>query len=135
MSPDLALQKAILARLAGTAAVTALVPADAMIDGHGLPSRFPSIRIGEGQVVREPITFAANHRRAYATLHVWTKAMPQARAIAGAIVSAIEGTPLSLDSGHRAVSTVVSDGRFMRDPDGETSHGVVTIESLIEVAP
>lgn len=134
MAPDLALQKAVLARLAGTADVTALVPADAMIDGHGLPQQFPSIRVGEGQVVREPVTFAACHRRVYATLHLWTKAMPQARTIAGAIVAAVEGEPIVLDGGHRAVSTVVSGARFIRDPDGETAHGVVTVESLIEVA-
>jgi len=135
MSPDLALQKSILARLAGAADVTALVPAAAMVDGHGLPQqRFPSIRVGEGQLVREPLTFATRHRRAYATLHIWSKAMPQARAIAGAIVAAIESAPVALEGGHRAVSTVVSDARFLRDPDGETSHGVVTVESLIEVA-
>ena len=134
MSPDLALQKSILARLAGAADVTALVPAAAMVDGHGLLQRFPSIRVGEGQLVREPLTFATRHRRAYAELHVWSKAMPQARAIAGAIVAAIESAPIALEGGHRAVSTVVSDARFLRDPDGETSHGVVTVESLIEVA-
>ncbi|OYX13414.1 MAG: hypothetical protein B7Z15_07325 [Rhizobiales bacterium 32-66-8] len=134
MSPDLALQKSILARLAGAADVTALVPAAAMVDGHGLLQRFPSIRVGEGQIVREPLTFATRHLRAYATLHVWSKAMPQARAIAGAIVAAIESAPIALEGGHRAVSTIVSDARFLRDPDGETSHGVVTVESLIEVA-
>ncbi|OYW33049.1 MAG: hypothetical protein B7Y12_03840 [Rhizobiales bacterium 24-66-13] len=134
MSPDLALQKALLDRLAATPDVTALVPAAAMIDGHGLPQRFPSILVGEGQVVREPITIAGRHRRVYATLHIWTQSMPHARAIGGAIFAAIEHEQLRLDGENRAISTVVADARFLRDPDGETAHGVVTVDSLIEVA-
>jgi len=135
MSPDLALQKALLARLASTSDVVALVPAANMVDGWALPQRFPSIMFGEGQVVREPHTLMARHRRVYADLHVWTKAMPTARAIAGAITAAVEGSPVHLDGGHRAVSTVVASSRFLRDPDGETSHGVVTISCLMEPAP
>ncbi|MFG1348594.1 DUF3168 domain-containing protein [Xanthobacter autotrophicus] len=135
MSPDLALQKALLARLAATPDVTALVPSSAMVDGHGLPQRFPSIVVGEGQVVREPLALTGDHRRIYATLHVWTKSMPAARAIAGAVTAAVEHLPIQLESGHRAISTVVRDARFLRDPDGETAHGIVTVDCLAEVAP
>lgn len=134
MSPDLALQKAVLARLAASGEVTALVPVDAMVDAHGIPQRFPSIVMGEGQVVREPLTLEARHRRIYATLHVWTKSMPTARAIVGAITAAVEHLPVQLEGGHHAISTLVSSARFLRDPDGETAHGVVTVESLIGVA-
>lgn len=134
MSPDVALQKALLARLAGTADVTALVGVSAIIDGQAIPSRFPSILFGDGQVVREPITVAARHRRIYVTLHVWAKTMPQAREIAGAVTSAVEHEPLALAGGHRAVSTVIAAARFMRDPDGEDCHGVVTVDCLAEVA-
>jgi hypothetical protein len=135
VSPDLALQKAVLARLAASGEVTALVPVDAMVDAHGIPQRFPSIVMGEGQVVREPLTLEARHRRIYATLHVWTKSMPVARAIAGAVTAAVEHLPIQLESGHRAISTVVRDARFLRDPDGETAHGIITVDCLAEVAP
>lgn len=136
MSPDLALQKALLARLATTADVTALVPAANMVDGFGIPQRFPSIVLGEGQVVREPLTLEARHRRIYATAHIWTKSAPAARAIAGAVTAAVERLPFSnLDGGHHAISTVVSSTRFLRDPDGETAHGVLTVDCLMEVAP
>jgi len=133
MSPDLALQKALLARLAGTPEVTVLVPAADMVDGQAIPQRFPSILFGEGQVVREALTFRANHRRIYATLHIWTKSMPAARAIAGAVTAAVEHLPILLEGGGRAVSTVVRDTRFLRDPDGETAHGVMTVDCLAEV--
>lgn len=135
MSPDLALQKALLARLATSADVVALVPAADMVDGHGIPQRFPCIVLGEGQVVREPLTMEARHRRLYATLHVWAKSMPVVRAIAGAVTAAVEHQPIQLEGGHRAVSTVVSNTRFLRDPDGETVHGVVTVDCLVGVQP
>lgn len=131
MTPDLALQKALVARLSEAPGVTSLVPAAAIIDGQALPSRYPSILIGEGQVVREPNTLTANHRRVYATLHVWAKAMPQARAIAGAITSAVEHEPLTLASGYRAISAVVASSRFLRDE--EEAHGVMTVDALVEV--
>lgn len=134
MTPDLALQAAILTRLANTSDLVALVPAANMFDGHGVPSRFPSVVFGEGQVVREPMTLAARHRRIAATLHVWTKSMPAARAIGGEITAAIERAPLELSGGHRAISTVVASTRFMRDPDGETAHGVLTVDCLCEVS-
>lgn len=133
MAPDLALQKALLARLATDAEVAALVPADSLLDGHGVPQRFPSIIFGEGQVVRDSRTLACRHRRVYATLHVWTKSMPAARAIAGAITASVEGGPMETEE-HRAISTVVSSTRFLRDPDGETAHGVVTVDCLMEVS-
>lgn len=135
MSPDLALQKALLARLATSADVTALVAAADMVDGQALPQRFPSLLFGEGQVLREVLSFTGNHRRIFATLHVWTKSMPAARAIAGAITAAVEHQPLFLADGHRAVSTVVREARFLRDPEGDTAHGVVTVDCLVEVAP
>lgn len=135
MSPDLALQKALLARLAASADVTALVAAADMVDGQALPQRFPSILFGEGQVLREVLSFTGNHRRIFATLHVWTKSMPAARAVAGAITAVVEHQPLGLEGGHRAVSTVVREARFLRDPDGETAHGIVTVDCLAEVAP
>jgi hypothetical protein len=106
-----------------------------MLDGFGIPQRFPSIVFGEGQVVREPLTLAARHRRTYATLHLWTKSMPAARAIGGAVTAAVESAPLVLEDGHHAISTVVREVRFLRDPDGETAHGVLTVDCLLELAP
>lgn len=110
-----------------------LVPASNMLDAYGVPQRFPSIIFGEGQVVRDPLTLACQHRRVYATLHVWAKSMPAARAIAGAITASVEGAPVETQE-HRAISTLVASSRFLRDPDGETTHGVVTIEALMEVS-
>lgn len=133
MTPDLALQKALLARLTADAEVSTLVPAGNVIDAYGVPQRFPCIIFSDGQVVREPVTLECRHRRVYATLHVWTKSMPAARAIAGAITTAVESAQLVTD-GHRSISTVVSSRRFLRDSDGETSHGVVTVDCLMEVS-
>lgn len=135
MSPDLALQKAILQCLRTSEELTTQVPVEAMRDGQALPQMFPSITIGEGQWVREPLTLGTRHQRVYADLHVWTKSMVAARSVAGAIRAAIEGQPVILSNGHHAISTLVTSCKFLRDPDGETAHGVVSVESLIERAP
>lgn len=134
MAPDRALQRALLARFLAEPALLALVPAANIIDGDGAPQRFPSILFGEGQAVREPQSLCGRERRLYATLHVWTKSAPLARDIADGIAAAVEGATLPLEGGHRAVTAIVSSARLLRDPDGETSHGVVTVESLVEVA-
>ena len=134
MAPDRALQRALLARFLAAPELLALVPAANIIDGDGAPQRFPSILFGEGQAVREPQSLSGRERRLYATLHVWTKNAPLARDIADGIVAAVEGAMLPLEGGHRAVTALVSSARLLRDPDGETSHGVVTVESLVEVA-
>lgn len=132
MAPDLELQSALLSRLTGAAAFTALCPAANVMDAHGVPARFPSVILGEGQTVRDALTLSERHARLYATLHVWTKSMPSCRAIADAIRVVVEGERLTLPS-HHLISCTVESARFLRDPDGETSHGVVTIEAFVEV--
>ena len=49
MTPEIALQMALRTRLVSTAAVTALVPAAAILDRNELPAPDPSIILGEGQ--------------------------------------------------------------------------------------
>lgn len=135
MSADLALQKAVRARLAATAAVTALVPAAAILDRHARPAPDPSIIMGEGQTV-EGGDIARKMQRVYFDLHVWKKepSTAGAKAIAGAIRTALHAGRLTLDTGFHCGDCRVSSMRFLRDPDGETSHGIVTVETLISGA-
>ncbi|MBN8999563.1 MAG: DUF3168 domain-containing protein [Rhizobiales bacterium] len=135
MSATLAVQKAIRARLVDTSAVTALVPAANILDRNSRPAPDPSIVLGEDQLVdagfvdRDPA-------RVYSTLHLWKReaGLTGVKAIAGAIRAAIRGGRLDPVDGYQFGDCFVSQERFLRDPDGETAHGVVTIETLVSEA-
>lgn len=133
MSYELALQKALLARLVATPAVTALVPVANIIDRNQRPNPSPSIILGEDQGVDEEF-IKRNVVRVYHTIHVWKKDenLVGVKAIAGAIRVAIHMQRISSDVGFHFADCYVSQTRFLRDPDGETSHGVVTVTALVQ---
>lgn len=134
MSAALAVQKAIRARLIATSEVTNLVPANGIVDINQTPAPDPSIIIGEGQLVDNGTDFQRRHVRLFHDLHVWKRepALTGANAIAGAVREAILQGRLSLDPGFHCADVRTSNIRLMRDPDGETSHAVVTIETLVQ---
>lgn len=136
MSADLAVQKAIRARLIGTAAVTNVVPASSILDVNQRPAPSPSIIIGEGMAM-EGDRIDRRDQRVILDLHVWKKeaGLTGVKAITGAIRAAVRGKFPQTD-GHRFGDCRVTRSRFLRDPDGETAHGVVTVEALVvEVTP
>lgn len=137
MSAALALQKAVRTRLTSYAAVAALVPADNIIDRHARPEVFPCIVMGEDQEIGEDVTLTRHHLRVFATLHVWHRetGLTGVKAIAGAIRDAVKAGFPELDTPYRRVDIRYEGARFLRDPDGVTAHGVVTLEALIEDAP
>jgi hypothetical protein len=65
------LQKAIVARLRATPAVTALCPSANIFDRSMRPEVPISIVLGEDQVVFEGITWTENHISIFTTLHLW----------------------------------------------------------------
>lgn len=133
MSADLALQVALRGRLVSTPAVTALVPAASILDRHQRPAPSPSIILGETQEVDEGTSLERAHSRVYHTLHVWLRepSTEGVKAITAAIKSAVRAGRLDLGAGYHCADQLVSGMRHLRDPDGETSHGVVTIEALV----
>jgi hypothetical protein len=132
MSADLVLQKALRARLVATSAVTNLVPATSVLDINQRPAPSPSIIIGEGQAV-EGERIDRQDQRLFMDIHCWKRegGLIGVKAIAGAIRSALHSAHLTLDSGFQCADCRVSSMRFLRDPDGETSHAVVTVEALV----
>jgi hypothetical protein len=129
------MQKAIRLRLVGSLSVTALVPAANILDRNARPAPDPSIIIGEGQAVDEE-RIARNVQRIFMDLHVWKKEPSTAgvKAIAGAIRGVLQFERLSLEAPYSAGDCAVTGMRYLRDPDGETSHGVVTLEVLVSEA-
>lgn len=137
MSADLAVQKAIRARLAATPAVTALVAAGRIVDDH-TDKAVPRIVLGDSQALDPGTSTARALTEVFHTIHVWTRepSTEGAKIIAGAIRAAIHAGRLDLGAGFHAADGRVSSMRFLRDPDGEHTHGVVVVEVLAqEVAP
>jgi hypothetical protein len=131
--PSLDLQKAIRARLLASADLMALVPADNILDATGRPERNPCVNIGEGQTV-----YRRFDSTTYATLHVWVQepGLIGAKAIASAIIPAlrvdaqIDGV-LALDN-FVCHDLEVTETRFLRDPHGSYSHGVLTVAGIMK---
>lgn len=138
MSVDLETQKAIRARLIASPAVTALVPANHILDVNQRPAPDPSIILGDSQQVDEGTSLRRAHMRVHHSLHIWKRepSLEGVKTIAGAIRRAIHAGRLAMPAGMHCADLLVSSSRFLRDPDGETSHGVVVVEALIvEVGP
>jgi hypothetical protein len=132
MSASLALQKAIRARLATTAAVTALVPAASIFDASARPEAFPCVILGEDRQTPAD-SVVQRYIRVSTTLHVWTKeaGLTESKAIVAAIRKALNFTFPALDQA-RCLDLRWTGDRYLRDPDGETAHGVITFEAVIE---
>lgn len=134
MSPELALQFVVRQRLAETSGVTDLVPASSILDRNARPTPTPSIIIGEGQSIDEGDSIARNLLQVYLDLHVWMTedSTEGVKLIAGAIRRAIQLGRLANTSGFHFVDCHVRSSRYLRDPDGLTSHAVVTISAKVQ---
>lgn len=132
MSAALAFQKVARTKLATDAAVTVLVPAANIFDTNSRPETWPRIVLGEDQELPAD-DVVGRYTRLYSTLHVWNRepGLAEAKAIADAIRRALRGQLWTLGN-YRCIDCRFDGARFLRDPDGETAHGVVTFESVIE---
>lgn len=129
MSADLAAQKAMRNRLVATSAVTDLVPDTSILDVNQRPAPLPSIIIGEGQVLAGERIDRSDEVVIF-DLHCWKKeaGLAGVRAIAAAARTALHNGRLPDTDGYQFGDCRVSSRRFLRDPDGETAHGIVTVE-------
>ena len=127
--PILALQAAIRARLVATSAVTALCPANNILDMNQRPNVSPVILIGEGQTLPGD-DLARRNRETYLDFHIWTiePGTALSKQIAGAVRDCLEDTVWTgLVSGLAIADMRIAMTRFMRDPDGVHAHAVMTI--------
>ncbi|PZU23796.1 MAG: DUF3168 domain-containing protein [Shinella sp.] len=134
MTPEIALQKAIRIRLVGSSELSGLVPAANILDTNQRPAPDPSIIIGEGQSLDENDSISRNLTRVYLDLHVWKREPSTAgvKAIAGAIRAGVKTGKLAAVDDFHFVDCYVQSARFLRDPDGEHSHAVVTINAKVQ---
>lgn len=127
----LATQKAVRLRLVDTPTVAALVPAAAILDVNHRPAPVPSIIIGEGQALGHQ-RIDRRDLRVFLDLHIWQRepGLAGVKAIAEAVRRALR-LPLPPVDECQFGDCRVSAMRFLRDPDGETAHGVVTVEAFV----
>ena len=129
--PSLDLQKAIRERLIESSVVTSLVPAAHVLDRNSRPEVFPCILIGEGQTLADD-GLARNRHQTFADLHLWQReaGLVGVKQIAGAIRRALSDTILQTD--HFYVADIyIARSRFLRDPDGIHSHGIVSLTARL----
>lgn len=135
-SPALILQKAIRNRLIGSADLTAIVPATQVFDSSSKPTVFPCIIIGEAQEIEDNFLLDGSTYEVFQTLHIWTReqGLVNVKRISGLARRAIKSGKFSLPltDEFQACDVRFRDARYMRDPDGETAHGVFTIRSLLQ---
>jgi len=137
MSASLACQKAQRAMLIADAAVTALVPGDNIIDSSAVLDLFPRINIGDD--LEQPIGNVPRMDRfasVTSTLHVWTRepGLAGAKTLAGAVRDCLANATWTR-GGWQCLSTDFESARFLRDPDGETSHGIVVFTQTLQRVP
>ncbi|WP_439374941.1 DUF3168 domain-containing protein [Bradyrhizobium sp. DASA03120] len=131
--PSLSLQKAIRERLIASPELMALVQADHVIDANGRPEITPAVYIGEGQSVLRRFDATT-----YATLHVWfaEPGLVQCKEAVSAVVTALridaqaDGV-LPID-GFTVLDMQATQTRYLRDPQGPYSHGIVTVAAIVK---
>ncbi|WP_314945905.1 DUF3168 domain-containing protein [Bradyrhizobium cosmicum] len=131
--PSLALQKAIRTRLIASPELMALVQAEHVMDANGRPEIMPAVYIGEGQTI-----FRRWDTTTHATLHVWFQepGLVQCKEAVSAIVAALRvdaqaAGVLPID-GFTVHDMQITQTRYMRDPHGSYSHGIVTVAAIVQ---
>lgn len=134
MTADLPVQKALRALFVASPAVTNLVPVANIIDRHKRPAPSPSVILGDSQELDDEQSVKGDYADVFHDLHIWVRepSFEGAKRIAAALKLAILAHPrVTLDNGLHLVIWRVQSVRYLRDPDQETSHGVMTIKAKV----
>lgn len=128
--PSLEMQAAIVAALKQGGALPAEV-GGRVFDKVPADAAFPYVSLGPLQVLPDKAG-CINGAELFQQIDVWSRASgyPEAKKIAVAIVAKLDDQPLNVE-GHDAIVFEHSDTRYLRDPDGLTSHAVINFRSLI----
>lgn len=134
MSKSLALQAAMRAAFIASPAVLALVPASSILDRHRRPYPSPSVIIGEGIAGPYSGNVRRDRQELFAVVDVWAEepSTEGVKRIMGALWAALKLDPRpALQGGYHLADWQVYRERVMRDPNGTTAHGILTVQALI----
>lgn len=138
--PSLELQGAIVARLRADAAVSAIVadrvydrvPATRITNGLVTPGTFPYISFGPEQIIAEDAECITGSE-VILQLDCWSRAVGrvEVKRLADAVRRSLDEAELPITT--NALVLFEFDGsRVFTDPDGLTSHAVLTFRSIVE---
>lgn len=93
---------------------------------------FPYVTIGECQVLGDDTEDCGDGSEVFVQIHAWSRAVgfPEVKHLAAAIRTTLRRATYSL-SGFDVTVAEYQQTRFLRDPDGKTSHAVVEFRYLI----
>lgn len=133
-SPSLALQDAVVLNLKANSSITSVL-STRVYDKAPQNVSFPMITIGEPQTIQDDAG-CIEAFEVYVDVNVWCRAVGkvQCQQLSELVRKSLHGTNLSLPNDLAAVLIEHENTRILTDPDGVTTHGVVTFRALIEAA-
>lgn len=133
--PSAALQKAIYAALVGNSAITGLI-GNRVYDRVTSDAAFPYVRIGVDQIVAEDQDCVEECVEVFTQIDVFSRAQGkiEAKNIAGAIVRALNAETVTIRDSYQLQDFRHNDTRVLDDPDGLSTHAVLSFRALVESA-
>lgn len=133
MSFETAAQQAIFTALNGNVSATVYDDAPALPSGMPLEN-FPYVVIGDDTATPWDTDDTLGAEMTI-SLHIWSRAagMKEAKDIAGEIYALLHRAALTV-TGYTAIDCLYEFSQFMRDPDGETRHGVLRYRVTMQEA-
>lgn len=130
-SPSFELQDEIVDRLKASSAVAAFV-GNRVYDSVPEKPTFPYITVGEGDETSDDADCVDGFEISL-DIDVWSRApgFPEAKKISDEIRRALKSPELTIPT-NALVYFRHRQTRFLRDPDGKTSHAVMTFEGFAE---
>ncbi|WP_131193718.1 DUF3168 domain-containing protein [Lichenihabitans psoromatis] len=131
IEPTYALQVAMTAALKAGQGVGA-----PLFDRVPVTTPDPYVSLGDHQFVPAAADCLDRLGAVHSTLHVFSTAYgsKEARAIAGAIIDRLDHAVLDLGPDWGAIEIAFTGSRIVPEPDGKTSHVVITFTTLLDPA-
>lgn len=94
---------------------------------------FPYVEIGDEQILDDGNT-CDDGWEVFADVHVWSRSVgyPETKGLIAAIVPRL--VRITAITGFTVIAVEVENTRVFRDPDGSTSHGVISVRFVITPA-
>jgi hypothetical protein len=130
---SVALRAAIHDALASDGGLAAVLGGPKVYDAPPRGTPVPYVTLGEARVGAVTSEGDVEHQL---TLHAWSRqgGHKEAHLIAGALLSALDDAPLTLD-GHRLVNLRFALADIRREADGRTYHAVVRFRAVTAPTP
>lgn len=92
---------------------------------------FPYVEIGEGQIIPDDTTLADEGTSEFVTIHIWSRyrGMKEVKLIGSEISSLLHNQSLTV-AGRASAHAWVRSFQMVRDPDGLSQHGIMTVEVI-----